>query len=394
MSRVLFCWELGRGGGHLTLLRTLGRALRDAGHTPLFAVRHPATADAWLTPDGFDFWQAPVALDQPRPQQPATSHAEILLNIGFRDPAALLGRVRAWRNLYAALRADVLVAEHAPTALLAARGLNLPSIAIGTGFSLPPADGPWPTLRPWDTIAPARLAELETQLLAQANRVLETLAAPPLTSPADLYPGDHRALLTLPELDPYPARRTADYWGPLAEPPGGMTPEWPAVSGPKIFAYLRPFATLPALLEALRNSPAASLVYLPERAADYARFATPNLRIVNQPLAMARIGAECDLGISHGSHGTTAALLLAGKPLLILPLHLEMRLTGERVMQLGAGLSAPQLKPVGMAGKLTRLLNEPGFGVQAQAFASRYAAADPALPVQRFVALIDRLLQG
>src|SRR5690606_1471762 len=229
------------------------------------------------------------------------------------------------------------VAEHAPTALLAARGLELPPVAIGTGFTLPPAEGPWPGLRPWDTIAPAQLAELEARLLAAANRVLDNLDAPLLATPAELYPAENRALLTLPELDPYPARRTADYWGLLAEPAGGMAPDWPAVPGPKIFAYLHPFATLPALLEALRNSSAASLVYLPERAADYARFAAPNLRIVDRPLDMARIGAECDLGISHGSHGTTAALLLAGKPLLILPLHLEMRLTGERVSQLGAG---------------------------------------------------------
>lgn len=391
MSRILFCWELGRGAGHLTLLRALGRAVREADHTPLFAVRHPGTADAWLTPEGFTFWQAPVALNWPPVKQSAANHAEILLNTGFDDSAALLGRARAWRSLFDAARPDMLVCEHAPTALLASHGLDLPCIAIGTGFTLPPADAPWPSLQPWVTLPAERLTNADATLLTHCNAVLAALNAPLLPAAHALYATRAQGLFTLPELDHYPTRPTGTYWGPLSGASGGGAPDWPAVSGPKIFAYLRPFATLAVLLETLRQTPAASLVYLPEQTADYARFAAPNLRIVAQPLDMARITAECDMGICHGSHSTTAELLLAGKPLLFVPLHLEMQLTGYHVQQLGAGLSAPQRKPAGMAAKLTRLLNEPGFATQAKDFADRYAGTDPAAPVQRFVALVDGL---
>ena len=93
-------------------------------------------------------------------------------------------------------------------------------------------------------------------------------------------------------------------------------------------------------------------------------------------------------------HGTTAAMLLAGKPVLLLPQHLEMLHIARSVEKAGAGLSAPTLKPAGIRGKLARLLQEPGFGERARAIAARYRGkADPMRAQQHFQALIARLTE-
>lgn len=65
------------------------------------------------------------------------SYSELLSLMGHLDPAVLVGYLAAWRELFTSLSADLVIADHAPTALLAAHSLNLPACAIGTGFVLP-----------------------------------------------------------------------------------------------------------------------------------------------------------------------------------------------------------------------------------------------------------------
>jgi UDP:flavonoid glycosyltransferase YjiC (YdhE family) len=91
-------------------------------------------------------------------------------------------------------------------------------------------------------------------------------------------------------------------------------------------------------------------------------------------------------------HSTTAAMLLAGKPLVLLPQHLEMLLIARSVEEHGAGLSAPLLKLEGILGKLERVLMEPQFRDKAQALAASHQGWDPASPVNNFQALVTRLL--
>ena len=88
-------------------------------------------------------------------------------------------------------------------------------------------------------------------------------------------------------------------------------------------------------------------------------------------------------------------MLLAGKPVLLLPQHLEMLHIARSVEKAGAGLSAPALKPEGIRHKLARLLQEPGFGEHARAIAARYQGkADPMSAQRNFETLIARLAGG
>src|SRR5205823_12707778 len=94
-------------------------------------------------------------------------------------------------------------------------------------------------------------------------------------------------------------------------------------------------------------------------------------------LDMGRATAECDVAVLGGGHGATAEMLLAGKPVLELPVALEQRMTAEAVERLGAGLRAATDDVESVRSSLVRLLGDDGYARMARRFAGRYAAFDP-----------------
>ena len=95
----------------------------------------------------------------------------------------------------------------------------------------------------------------------------------------------------------------------------------------------------------------------------------------------------------HAGQGATATMLLAasgngdcpraGKPLLLLPLVLEQRLTADAVVRLGAGERAAANDPAAVGEKLDVMLGSDGHATAARAFAAKYADFDPAAQVER-----------
>ena len=79
------------------------------------------------------------------------------------------------------------------------------------------------------------------------------------------------------------------------------------------------------------------------------------MRMVDQPVDIAAAARECDVAILNGTHASTAAVLLAGKPILQLPLFLEQQLIAQNVERLGAGLTASIKQPEGIQAKLRQL---------------------------------------
>lgn len=390
MARIVMCWELGGDLGHVARMKPLAEALQARGHHVDFIVRECLPAERLLDPKRFRWFQAPFQTEAVAGQfNPARSLAQVMHNTGFHAARNLTGRIRAWRALYTLLQPDLLVFDHSPTAMLAARGLHILRLVLGTGFGIPPAQHPLPY---FGAEPDAELKSAEDRITAVTNEALKDLGDTPLSRLADIYDAEARVFFTFRELDHYPQRDAGDYWG-ITRQDAGVTPVWPAMEGRRVFAYLKPFDTLPTLLATLRNAGHPTLVYLGKGAEGIAKqFAGGSLAFSDRPVDLKAAVAAADVVICHSGHGTVSAALLAGKPLLLLPLNMEQRMISARVMQAGAGLAAPALGPEGMREKFLRLMAEPAFTVAARGFAERYASHDVETIPARFADLAERLI--
>ena len=391
MSRVLLAWELGAEYGHVMRFATLARELVRRGHEPLLVLKDLTHAEALLGDLGLTVLQAPVWLgDVSGLPQPA-SYAETLLHLGFLHPAALTGLCRAWRSLIDLCQPDVLVCDHAPTALLATRGRGLSRICLGDGFAVPPRAQPMPIYRPWRPEPPARVAQAEQHTLNGANAALVKLGQPPLRCLAELLEVDDEIIASFAEFDHYPGRQGARYAGPLPNPAQGVAPHWPLVDGPRVFAYIKPGTRdFEPVLKALCALDVAAVVHAPGVSTTIQhRYLAAHIRFSEQPVRMDDVARECDIGICHAGTGTVQALVTAGKPVLLLPQHVEQMMTARAVLALGAGLVVDYERPAPDHRKLIkRLIGEPAFAAAAQAVAARHAGDDPAA---RLAAIVDRI---
>jgi UDP:flavonoid glycosyltransferase YjiC (YdhE family) len=123
------------------------------------------------------------------------------------------------------------------------------------------------------------------------------------------------------------------------------------------------------------------------------RFSAPHLSFLDQPADIEQMAREADIAITYASLATTTAFLLAGKPLLLLPGHLEQFLIARRVEEMGAGrLVNPEQAPGDLRAVLADLINNPSWRTNAQAFATKYAAFDQKAVIGNLVKRISELL--
>ena len=386
MADVLLVWELGSGLGHLERLSPLARCLRERGHRVTVALRRLERAAAYF-PD-CRWLQAPLASQPPQAIREPANLAEILVNQGATEPARLAALAGAWRTLLELVAPRLVVLDYSPLALLASQGLPARRVSLGTGFVNPPPLDPLPDLRPTSGY-PDRLRLNETRVRDTLNGYLHRHSESPLPSLAALFRRVDAELLTsYPELDHFPEREGGDYVGTW-NADQGEAPVWPAGEGPRLFAYLKPFPGLAALLRGLAARGNPTLVYCEHPGAVQA--STGSLRVVNRPLHLATVAGDCAVALTHAGHGTVARLLLAGVPLVMAPLQMEQYRLAERVEALGAGLRVTP-EPDMVLAALNRLLAEPGFGAAARAFATRHGAVDEQTRLARVVArLVDHL---
>ena len=244
------------------------------------------------------------------------------------------------------------------------------------GFFAPPRQRPLPSIRPWLALPPGQLDALENEALASINAVLEHFGQPPFDAVAQLFDVAEDTLLGFPELDHYADRGPARYWGNLPDAGVGDAPAWPALPGKRIFGYLRTGTRHhePALA-ALHALGQPTVVFFPDAPPTLLeRYAAPHLVFSATPLDLAQTAREADAAITYANMSTVTSFLLKGKPVLLLPGHLEQFLLARRIEEMGAGLMVnPEQPPVDLELKLRRVLFEADFALNAQAFARKYA---------------------
>ena len=375
MSKLLYAWEFGANFGHIGAFLPLARALRQRGHEVRWTVAQTAPAARLLAPEGYPWLQAPMCQETLR-AGPPLSYNDILLRFGYANSEDLLGLVVAWRELLRLTGAEAVLADHAPTAILAARTLGIPVVLFCFGFFAPPRRRPLPGIRPWLELPPGRLEALENEALASINAVLVRFEQAPLAAVAQLFDVAEDTLLGFPELDHYADRGPARYWGNLPDAGVGDAPAWPKLPGKRIFAYLRTgTAHHEAALAALYALGEPTVVFFPGAPpALLARYAAPHLAFSAKPLDLAQTAREADAAVTYASMSTVTSFLLKGKPALLLPGHLEQFLLAHRIEEMGAGLIVnPEQPPLDLEQKLRRVLYEAEFTLNAQAFARKYS---------------------
>lgn len=384
MARILLAWELGANLGHVSRMQALAQVLTAQGHDCLYAASDLRSAEEWRLAPVF---QAPVRAGAARnPVRTQVSYASLLNNSGYDDVIALAGRLRGWRALLQQLAPDLLLADHAPTALVAARSLALPAMMVGTGFTLPPLREPFPVFQPDLPVDASVLRHNEAAVLQNLNQALQRLDCAPLQQLQDIFQGVARSVLSYPELDHYEGGRADPYLG-VPDVSHGAAPEWPAGEGPKILAYLRPSPHLETALKALCASRARVLLRVgglpPGALQPYLR---AGLRITDQAIHMRQAAAQCDAFVNYASHGFTAEMLLAGKPGLLLPDQVERSLVARRTGQLGATLSPSLEGSFNLSEALRRIVEDPALRRAAEDFAQRHGKQDRAAPLQAVAA--------
>lgn len=385
--RVLLAWELGGNWGHARRLEAVARALQRRGHKvhlavqdlgPFLNMSHPGLAHPGLAhpgpandPPSPRLWQAPLwggllRFSPIRPLGPPRRFGDLLANLGLQDPAALEPLLRAWETLFHAIRPEVLVADFAPSALLAARG-RLPRIAIGTGFTVPPTHlaefPPFPGGDPEPLIA-------EPLLLATVNATLARIGRPALDRLPQITEAEALMPAVFAELDPYRGLRSLPHLPPFLAAP---LPPRPATRE-GVFAYLpgrslteAGFATLLAL------GPSVLAVMPDLDAPRRAALVAAGVRLSDKALGWGQIATHAAV-LCNGGMGTVSQSLAMGLPLAVLPGGVEQDLTARALAAWGLSIDLATLAdPLAMR----------RAGQRAEALASdfRTRLSDPALAV-------------
>lgn len=396
MARVAFAWELGGEFGHAMSCAGLARTLAARGHAIAFMFRDLSPLARIPETAAYDCFQAPRYPREGRGMKPPSSLAEILLGCGYADAGWLPGALREWCRLLTEWKPDVLVADYAPTALLAARVLGLKCVSLSISFAVPPPLTPLPPFRFDEPPPPEHVAAVDAQALARVNEALTAMGVAPLAALHEQFRTDEDFLLTFPELDAYGNRPTSSYWGPRYRDDAGVSAHWPARGGPRVLIYLKKETRqLEPLIRLLAAGPFRVIAYIPGIDPAHAAQLRGPLRLVSDhPVRYRPLLEECDLFISNAGSAATG-VLMSGVPQLMFPLHYEQYLSALRIAQIGAGVA---VLPDASAQEITRALgavvNDRRYRDAARAYARRYPAYSPAEQQRRIVQRIEDILRA
>lgn len=325
-SPVLLCCETGAARGHVTTLATVGRALRpDYSCTALL---HDLTHADVLAPVCTRIEQGRRLAMRPGWSWPSVLNWALwLFNRGYADPVILKERFDWWLAAMDTHRPRLVVADHAPTALLAARARGIATLAVGASYGLPAASM---THLP-DLLTPEQAAlhkplsedPIPPQEVIRdcINATLGPAGLPPLAHLPEVFAADLSMPHGVSAWDPYADARdrplvlSVDPLPPLARG-----------AGQEVFIY---FSTKelaePAIVRALRRLPFDARLVAPGLPDKIARYLARNRRLTILPAPVPReeIVRRSRLILCAGQAGSLALGVLTGLPVVALPVQYE-----------------------------------------------------------------------
>jgi UDP:flavonoid glycosyltransferase YjiC (YdhE family) len=334
MKRAFIAWEIGGGRGHVVHLAAVAAALRRRGYRQSAHLVHLDHAEE-LAPycDGVGPAPALPYFAPATDARPYSRYGDWLGLQGFADSAIIRTAIGRWRALIEADRPDIVIAEQAPSAILAARSLDLPVVQVGVPATAPPAG--MPTFPPFLSDRDAILFR-ETALLAALNAAIADFALPPLSTLPAIYTCDEQVVASVRLLDRYDEWRTR----PRVPPVIGEWREPGERRSTELFVYLSTLDRLdPVILTAIGS------IALPTRAvvADNLSMAMAVISrrgaiVEGAPRPAAEIARTARVLVHAGNHGMCCLGLRAGIPQVTLSAQVEHVFDGRVLAQAGVGI--------------------------------------------------------
>lgn len=255
---------------------------------------------------------------------------DILSSAGLADTSAVHGLLLAWEEIFSRFRPDLLVAEFAPVAALAARG-RIPLVQVGNGYTLPPDD--MSRFPPLHRLSPPQWNEEDT--LSAVNQAALSLGRSQLDRLPQLFSGDVSLVQTFALLDPYQTQRVEEVDGPLLS----YVPGERAADATDIFVYLSGAYDVPqSLVSALDPFAGRLRLYAPRLASGQARhLLVSGARVDDIPVPLRDVLASSCLVVHSGGSGVASEALAAGVPQIILSSQIEQTLNGHALQTAGVG---------------------------------------------------------
>jgi UDP:flavonoid glycosyltransferase YjiC (YdhE family) len=165
-------------------------------------------------------------------------------------------------------------------------------------------------------------------------------------------------------------------------PANGLRPDWPSGNGPRIFAYLQSDPTSLPLIAALGRLGYPTIARIAGIRSSHELQSFKSIKIISEAIDVTHIAAHCDLAVLSGGHGTLAAILLAGKPVVIVPIQLEQLLLAKRCEESGFGIGSPSVDVRYFTNAVAKITTDSSYRTRARAFADRYRSFGPARQLQ------------
>jgi hypothetical protein len=331
--RALFAWEIGGGRGHIVKLARVARAVKGRGfdiRAHLVRLEHAREIAPYCT-SVTACTRLPERLPG-RDHRSSTSYGDWLRRFHFDDHDVISAAIERWRKVIKTERADIVVVDQSPSAVLAARSLQVPVVRIGVPVTTPPAGMPrFPAYVP----GADRENYSEDELRRAVNRAIDPYGLPSLSALPEISVCDDDIAATIPPLDGYGEWRDRQIVPPIHgdwTEPGERRRE-------EVFVYLSTFDRFePAILAAIGTLKLPTRVVLaghPELSAAAAGWR--NATVESQPLPPAEIARRTRVIVHAGNHGTTCLGLRAGIAHVTISQSVEHVFDGRQIEKLGTG---------------------------------------------------------
>ena len=335
MKRAFIAWEIGEGRGHVVHLAAIAASLKRRNYRNVASLAHLDYAGE-LAPHCEQVEQSPLLPFRKLADYdlPGSYYSDWLWLHHFDDPATIRDAIERWRAQLVAARADIVVAEQAPCAILAARSLGLPTVQIGVPATAPPAG--MSTFPPYLADRATRLCS-EAALCGAVNAAISDFGLPALPALPAIYTCGDQIVAAIKLLDRYSEWRTRPYVPPVVggwHEPGERRRE-------ELFVYLSTFdRTNPVILTAIASLKVPTRVFvagnLPMAVAVAGRHRTV---VEDRPRPPAEIVRTARVLLHAGNHGMCCLGVQAGLPQVTVSGQTEHRFNGRMLAQAGIGIS-------------------------------------------------------